>query len=661
MTDQAYNAPDPYAGSSDAPAYNPFLPSKLQVLGMMLGGLGSGISQAAQRNQPFYMGISPGVQNFTNSYYGTLAHGLNYDLARKKYELDASYRNAEMRRLGIQTNILQRQQDAFDAFMKGQGPPGIRVPQPPLLGPGSTPTPTDNNVGNVTVPGQPRFQQAPDFDSGVAMTVNNARSYPNVYNNGQPMSIAQIAQHWTPPDDGKDPMLKGNDPNAWAFNVSRGSGLDPNQPLDLNNPQVAAQFARGVHLAEKGQQAVRPPDAYLPGASAPPPAGLGPRMPQMPGPPPDVSGYAYYNLGGPIMGAIGNAQKEAALNQYKYLGDQYNRQMDVLKYRQSSANQPVQIGPNGRPVVNPAVPQAAGAKAAAEEKAKLGAKNDLYFPPNFDNMTQQQKLASLPANVRGVVQDLGTNKIAMSDLPSRMSSSGLDPSKVDIYSLTKRVYGDDFDMRTGENVKTFLTDIAEPKSNLGATRFSLNTAYQHINQYQDLMKALGNHDTQLVNHVLDAWNTQQGNPKFTNARALQHHLATEVARVVKGGNQLNEADIESGVDNLSTASSWEQAKGTLGVWMHAMDARWNTVTDAAHALNIPQKKIDSWLGPAAMRAKTAFEETQQQPNLGVGNGGMPGNQTAVQPPGGLKPGTVLGKLKDGREVYVGQDGKRYVR
>lgn len=119
--------------------------------------------------------------------------------------------------------------------------------------------PNANNIGNVRPKGggaNSGFVQVDTFDKGVALTVNNARSYPAIYNGGAPMSIDQIAQHWTA--DNKE---------GWAKNVAAGSGLPSNQPLDLKNPQVAAQFARGVHAAEKGGAAARPVADYLPGAS----------------------------------------------------------------------------------------------------------------------------------------------------------------------------------------------------------------------------------------------------------------------------------------------------------------------------------------------------------------------------------------------------------
>jgi hypothetical protein len=65
-----------------------------------------------------------------------------------------------------------------------------------------------------------------------------------------------------------------NDPRQWAMNVASIGGLDPNQPLDMNDPATAAKFARGVHGAEHGANKAMPVDAYariLTGGSAPGP------------------------------------------------------------------------------------------------------------------------------------------------------------------------------------------------------------------------------------------------------------------------------------------------------------------------------------------------------------------------------------------------------
>jgi len=132
-----------------------------------------------------------------------------------------------------------------------------------LLGTGSNPTQqagggvNPNNIGNVRPTGQNTgFQQPATLEDGIRLTVNNARAYPAAFNNGQPMTLTQIGQRWAPKGDG------ANDPDQWARNVASIGGLDPNQPIDLNNPQIAAQFARGVHGAEKGANVALPVQAY---------------------------------------------------------------------------------------------------------------------------------------------------------------------------------------------------------------------------------------------------------------------------------------------------------------------------------------------------------------------------------------------------------------
>lgn len=163
-------------------------------------------------------------------------------------------------------------------------PPAAGDGQPP--GGGVNP----NNIGNVRpVGGGPSagFQQPATFDDGVRLAVNNAKAYPQAFNGGQPMTLMQIGAKWAPKGDG------ANDPTQWARNVASVSGLDPNRPLDLNDPQTAAAFARGVHGAEHGANKVQPPEVYarilagggppgLPQGGDPPPRGDGSGNPIQP-------------------------------------------------------------------------------------------------------------------------------------------------------------------------------------------------------------------------------------------------------------------------------------------------------------------------------------------------------------------------------------------
>lgn len=114
-----------------------------------------------------------------------------------------------------------------------------------------------NNIGNVRPPGASSgFQQPATLDDGIRLAVNNVKAYPAKFNGGQPMSLMQIGARWAPVGDG------ANDPAQWARNVGSIGGLNPNQPLDFNDPATAAAFARGLHGAEHGASKVLPLERY---------------------------------------------------------------------------------------------------------------------------------------------------------------------------------------------------------------------------------------------------------------------------------------------------------------------------------------------------------------------------------------------------------------
>ena len=97
--------------------------------------------------------------------------------------------------------------------------------------------PNPNNVCNIS-DGRGGFTQPASPVVGASDLSSLLRRYPVDYNGGQPMTLNQIAMRYNPPDDGRTPQLKGNNPQQWAQNVGRASGLDPNQPLDFDNPAV---------------------------------------------------------------------------------------------------------------------------------------------------------------------------------------------------------------------------------------------------------------------------------------------------------------------------------------------------------------------------------------------------------------------------------------
>lgn len=64
---------------------------------------------------------------------------------------------------------------------------------------------------------------------------------------------------WAPADDGKDPMLKGNDPKSYATVLAKAAGIGVNDPLPLNDPAKMAAVLKAMNRHEHGKQTV--PDA----------------------------------------------------------------------------------------------------------------------------------------------------------------------------------------------------------------------------------------------------------------------------------------------------------------------------------------------------------------------------------------------------------------
>lgn len=163
------------------------------------------------------------------------------------------------------------------------------VPQPGYAAATAPGGVASSNVGNIT-DGKGGFRQYATPQAGTVDLVSLLRSYPVQYNQGQPMTLMQIGQRYAPADDGKDPMLRGNDPAIWARNVGQIAGIDPSQPLDFDNPAVVSAVVRGINGQEKGgsrqqpgvlaqgvQQAMDPtafPSAGVPGPIAQPPIQL---------------------------------------------------------------------------------------------------------------------------------------------------------------------------------------------------------------------------------------------------------------------------------------------------------------------------------------------------------------------------------------------------
>lgn len=135
----------------------------------------------------------------------------------------------------------------------------------------------DNNVGNIVVSkfnyaggkGAPKgaFETFVTPEHGVAAAYQTIQA--KAKQNGGSLSFVDLiggngkVQGWAPADDGKDPMLKGNNPKAYAAQLANAVGLSPTDAIPLDDPEKMAAVLKRMNQVEKGKQTV--PDASFVG------------------------------------------------------------------------------------------------------------------------------------------------------------------------------------------------------------------------------------------------------------------------------------------------------------------------------------------------------------------------------------------------------------
>jgi hypothetical protein len=102
-----------------------------------------------------------------------------------------------------------------------------------------------NNVGNVRPVGQSTgFQQPKDLNEGLQIMDKNLQAYASKGIN----TLAGVISRWAPPSE--------NDTPALIKAAANRLGIDPNQPIDLNNAAVRQAVGTAIMLQEKGPQGI---------------------------------------------------------------------------------------------------------------------------------------------------------------------------------------------------------------------------------------------------------------------------------------------------------------------------------------------------------------------------------------------------------------------
>jgi hypothetical protein len=204
-----------------------------------------------------------------------------------------------------------------------------------------------NNIGNLVVSpaswegkGTPykAFETFRTPEEGVAANTKNFRKI--VSGIGEGATLQDVARKWAPDDDGKTPLLRGNDSKAWAARVGGMAGIDPRAPINVNDPDQMTAIMRAMNEHEHGRRTV-PDAAYRSGVEAAlsgkPAAGS---LPQ--GPPTKDMVQTVYMMtqGDPELQRAAVSQMQSHVNVFNTANTQAKKELgDDLKNRQAALMQ----------------------------------------------------------------------------------------------------------------------------------------------------------------------------------------------------------------------------------------------------------------------------------------------------------------------------------
>jgi hypothetical protein len=103
--------------------------------------------------------------------------------------------------------------------------------------------PRQYNVGNLREVGGPKFRSFSTPEEGVAANAQNLLAYDKRGIN----TVSKIISTWAPKSD-KNPT------EAYIANVSKALGVDPNTPLNMQDPAVMSKLIAAIGVQEKGQK-----------------------------------------------------------------------------------------------------------------------------------------------------------------------------------------------------------------------------------------------------------------------------------------------------------------------------------------------------------------------------------------------------------------------
>ena len=243
-------------------------------------------------------------------------------------------------------------------------------------------------------------------------------------------------------------------------------------------------------------------------------------------------------------------------------------------------------------------------------------------------------IKTLPAGDANIVRGITDGSLSLQDLSKRAQ----DYTR---YLALAKQADPDFDPGPAGARRNFETKYMVNGPG-GTTMLAANTASDHMKTYHDLMNAVGNGDSKLVNGALNEVRRQFGDAAASNPEVAKTVLATEIAKAVRGAGALNESEQQDYQKLLSTAQSPQAAQGALNVLSGLMLGRVHAIEDQAKSKGIPDAQVNGYFSP---RAREALDYIKSNPIGGkTADGG--GQRLSPEDAAKLAPGTP----------FIGMDG-----
>jgi hypothetical protein len=143
-----------------------------------------------------------------------------------------------------------------------------------------------------------------------------------------------------------------------------------------------------------------------------------------------------------------------------------------------------------------------------------------------------------------------------------------------------------------------------------------NTVVHHLSVFDDLGKALGNHDVNAINRVINYAQAELGHPEVTDFNTAKGIIADEVIKAVTGSGAV--FDREEMQRQLTSARSPEQLKHQADDIRRLMAGRLGAYYQRWHSVPLPDDEFTAKLEPETIEGVRGYAPSNLKKALGEG-------------------------------------------